>query len=201
MPFITEEIFCSLQTYGVQEGEKLEETIMLSQWPEYSAEWDFAEEEAAIERIKEMVKGIRNVRTEMDVPPSRKAKLYITSEDAAVRDIFEANKEVYVNLAFTSEISVQQGKDGIGDDAVSVVIPGAVVYLPLEDLVDFEKEKERLNKEKEKLTKELARSRGMLSNEKFLSNAKPEKVQEEKEKLAKYEQMMEQVEQRLASFS
>ena len=201
MPFITEEIFCSLQTYGVQEGEKLEETIMLSQWPEYSAEWDFAEEEAAIERIKEMVKGIRNVRTEMDVPPSRKAKLYITSEDAAVRDIFEANKEVYVNLAFTSEISVQQGKDGIGDDAVSVVIPGAVVYLPLEDLVDFEKEKERLNKEKEKLTTELARSRGMLSNEKFLSNAKPEKVQEEKEKLAKYEQMMEQVEQRLASFS
>ena len=148
-----------------------------------------------------MVKGIRNVRTEMDVPPSRKAKLYITSEDAAVRDIFEANKEVYVNLAFTSEISVQQGKDGIGDDAVSVVIPGAVVYLPLEDLVDFEKEKERLNKEKEKLTKELARSRGMLANEKFLSNAKPEKVQEEKEKLAKYEQMMEQVEQRLASFS
>ena len=201
MPFITEEIFCSLQTYGVQEGEKLEETIMLSQWPEYSPEWDFAAEETAIERIKEMVKGIRNVRTEMDVPPSRKAKLYITSEDAAVRDIFEANKEVYVNLAFTSEISVQQGKDGIGDDAVSVVIPGAVVYLPLEDLVDFEKEKERLNKEKEKLTKELARSRGMLANEKFLSNAKPEKVQEEKEKLAKYEQMMEQVEQRLASFS
>ena len=80
------------------------------------------------------------------------------------------------------------------------MIPDAVAYLPLEDLVDFEKEKERLNKEKDKLTKELARSMGMLSNEKFLNNAKPEKVQEEKDKLAKYEQMMAQVEERLAQF-
>ena len=119
-------------------------------------------------------------------------------EDANLRNTFEENKEVYVNLASASEITVQADKNGIGEDAVSVVIPGAVVYLPLEDLVDFEKEKERLNKEKDKLTKELARSKGMLSNEKFLNNAKPEKVQEEKDKLAKYEQMMAQVEQRLA---
>ena len=148
--------------------------------------------------FRSLVKGIRNVRTEMDVPPSRKAKLFITSEDANLRNTFEENKEVYVNLASASEITVQADKKGIGEDAVSVVIPGAVVYLPLEDLVDFEKEKERLNKEKDKLTKELARSKGMLSNEKFLNNAKPEKVQEEKDKLAKYEQMMAQVEQRLA---
>ena len=192
MPFITEEIFCTLQSD--------EETIMLSKWPEYKKEWNFPAEEAAIEHCKDLVKGIRNVRTQMDVPPSRKAKLFITSDDEAVRKIFEDNKEVYVNLAFTSEITVQQGKAGIGDDAVSVVIPDAVAYLPLEDLVDFEKEKERLNKEKDKLTKELARSRGMLSNEKFLNNAKPEKVQEEKDKLAKYEQMMAQVEERLAQF-
>ena len=112
--------------------------------------------------------------------------------------LFRSNKEVYVNLAFTNEIAVQENKEGISENAVSVVIPGAVVYLPLEDLVDFEKEKERLMKEKEKLEKELARSKGMLSNERFLSNAKPEKVQEEKEKLAKYEQMMAQVEERLA---
>lgn len=125
--------------------------------------------------------------------------MFITSEDSRVLKIFEENKEVYVNLASTSEIFVQTDKNGIGDDAVSVVIPGAVVYLPLEDLVDFEKEKERLTKEKERLAKELARSKGMLSNEKFLNNAKPEKVQEEKEKLAKYEQMMAQVEERLAS--
>ena len=190
MPFITEEIFCTLQSK--------EETIMLSQWPEYTDAWNFPEEESAIERCKDLVKGVRNVRTEMDVPPSRKAKLFVVSENADVREVFDNNREVYVNLAFTSEITVQADKSGIGEDAVSIVIPDAVVYLPLEDLVDFEKEKERLNKEKEKLTKELARSRGMLSNEKFLSNAKPEKVEEEKAKLAKYEQMMAQVEERLA---
>ena len=198
MPFITEEIFCSLQTYGIAEGEKTEETIMLSSWPEYKAQWSFEKEEAAIEHCKDLVKGIRNVRTEMDVPPSRKAKLFIVSEDAGLREVFEENKEVYVNLAFTSEIVVESDKSGIGEDAVSVVIPGAVAYLPLEDLVDFEKEKERLTKEKEKLTKELARSKGMLSNEKFLANAKPEKVEEEKAKMAKYEQMMAEVEARLA---
>ena len=190
MPFITEEIFCTLQNE--------EETIMLSKWPEFTEEWNFPEEEAAVERIKDLVRGVRNVRTEMDVPPSRKAKLFVVSENADVRKVFEDNKLVYVNLAFTSEIIVAADKSGIGEDAVSVVIPDAVVYLPLEDLVDFEKEKERLMKEKEKLTKELARSKGMLSNEKFLSNAKPEKVQEEKEKLEKYEKMMAQVEARLA---
>ena len=190
MPFITEEIFCSLQAD--------EETIMLSQWPEYKDEWNFPAEEAAIEHCKDLVKGVRNVRTEMDVPPSRKAKIYIVSEDAELCKIFDANKEVYVNLAFTNDIAVQADKTGISDNAVSVVIPGAVVYLPLEELVDFEKEKERLLKEKEKLEKELARSKGMLSNERFLNNAKPEKVQEEKDKLAKYEQMMAQVEERLA---
>jgi len=190
MPFITEEIFCTLHPEA--------ETIMLSDWPVYKEEWNFPAEEAAIEHCKDLVKGVRNVRTEMDVPPSRKAKIYIVSEDDALRATFDANKEVYVNLAFTNEIAVQADKAGISDNAVSVVIPGAVVYLPLEDLVDFEKEKERLMKEKEKLEKELARSKGMLSNERFLSNAKPEKVQEEKDKLAKYEQMMAQVEERLA---
>ncbi|SFG15254.1 valyl-tRNA synthetase [Lachnospiraceae bacterium C7] len=190
MPFITEEIFCTIQSE--------EETIMLSQWPQYEEEYNFPEDEAAIEHCKDLVKGIRNVRTQMDVPPSRKAKVIIVAEDDKLAQTFEDNKEVYVNLAFANEIVVQKTKDGIADDAVSVVIPSAVVYLPLEDLVDFEKEKERLNNEKAKLTKELARSRGMLSNEKFVNNAKPEKVQEEREKLAKYEQMMAQVEERLA---
>ena len=142
---------------------------------------------------------MRNVRTQMDVPPSRKAKLFVVSDDASIRADLDANKDVYVNLASASQIFIQADKTGISEDAVSVVIPGAVAYLPLEELVDFEKEKERLNKEKDKLTKELARSRGMLSNEKFLANAKPEKVEEEKAKLAKYEQMMAQVEERLAS--
>ena len=151
-----------------------------------------------LEHCKDLVKGIRNVRTDMDVPPSRKAKVFIVSEDAGLRDTFELNKEAYQNLAGASEIAVQADKTGIEEDAVSVVIPGATLYLPLEDLVDFEKEKERLLKEKERLSKELARSKGMLSNEKFLSKAPEAKVQEEKDKLAGYEQMMAQVEERLA---
>ena len=190
MPFITEEIFCNLQDE--------EETIMTSQWPQFKEEWNFKAEEAAIEACKELVKAVRNVRTSMDVPPSRKAKLVIVSEDAAVRSTFADNSNVYINLASASEILVQADKTGIGEDAVSVVVPGATAYLPLEDLVDFEKEIARLTKEKDKLTKELSRSRGMLSNQKFLANAKPQKVQEEKDKLAKYEQMMAQVEERLA---
>ena len=189
MPFITEEIFCTLQSE--------EETIMLSKWPEYKNEWNFPTEEAAIEHCKDLVKAVRNVRTQMDVPPSRKAKLVIVSEDQAVRRVFEDNKEVYVNLAFTSEIAVQADKSGVGEDAVSAVIPDAVVYLPLEDLVDFEKEKERLLKEKDRLEKELERSRKMLGNEKFVSKAPAAKIQEEKDKQAKYEQMMAQVLQRL----
>ena len=182
MPFITEEIFCTLQDE--------EETIMKSAWPQFMDEWNFPAEEVDLEACKELVKAVRNVRTSMDVPPSRKAKLYIVSEDEAVRATFEANKNVYINLASASEIVVQANKNGIHEDAVSVVVPGATCYLPLEDLVDFEKEIARLTKEKEKLTRELGRSRGMLSNQKFLANAKPTKVQEEKDKLEKYERMM-----------
>ena len=191
MPFITEEIFCTLHPK--------EETIMLAKWPEYRADWNFPAEEEMLEHCKDLVKGVRNVRTEMDVPPSRKAKIFIVADDAALRETFEKTREAYQNLA--GDVRVQADKNGIEDDAVSVVIPGATLYLPLEDLVDFEKEKERLLKEKERLTKELARSRGMLSNEKFLSKAPEAKVQEEKEKLAGYEQMMAQVEERLAQMN
>ena len=189
MPFVSEEIFCTLQDK--------EPTIMLSEWPTYREEFHFPEAEEAVEHVKDLVKGVRNIRTDMEVPPSRKAKVFIVTEDVELRDTFEEMKESYRLLAGASEIQVQADKEGIGEDAVSVVIPSAVLYLPLEDLVDFEKERERLEKEKSRLEKELARSRGMLSNEKFLSKAPESKVQEEKEKLVKYEQMMAQVEERL----
>ena len=189
MPFITEEIFVTLQSE--------EETIMLSKWPAYREDWCFPEEERAIEHCKDLVKAVRNVRTQMDVPPSRKAKLVVVSQDAAVREIFDANREVYVNLAFTSEICVQADAAGVSETAVSAVIPDAVVYLPLEDLVDFEKERARLLKEKDRLSKELERSKKMLGNEKFVSKAPAAKIQEEKDKQAKYEQMMAQVLQQL----
>ena len=190
MPFITEEIYCTLNPQ--------EETIMLADWPVYKEEWNFSAEEEMLAHVKELVKGIRNLKTEMDVPPSRKAKVFIVSEDKALCETFESMKKTYQNLISASEIDVQSDKAGIGEDAVSVVIPGAVVYMPLEDLVDMEKEKERLLKEEERLKKELARSHGMLNNEKFVSKAPAAKIQEEKDKLAKYEQMMATVQERLA---
>lgn len=185
MPFITEEIYCTLHPQ--------EETIMLTSWPEFKEEYNFEQEEMEVERCKELVKAVRNRRSEMDVPPSRKAAVYLVSEKPEVRTVFDGLKDMYANLMGASEVTVQKDKEGIGEDAVSIVIPDAAVYIPLEDLVDMEKERERLTKEKERLTKELARSKGMLNNEKFLSKAPESKVLEEKEKLAKYEQMMQQV--------
>ncbi len=191
MPFITEEIFCTLQSE--------EETIMLSAWPEYDEAMDFPVEEAKVERAKDVVRGMRQLRTDMDVPPSKKAAIHIVADAADVRATFDEITPIFKTLAGATEVFIQADKAGISDDAVSAVIPDATLFVPLEDLVDFEKEKERLTKEKEKLEKELARSRGMLSNEKFMSKAPEAKVAEEREKLAKYEAMMAQVEARLAS--
>ena len=189
MPFLTEEIFCTLHPK--------EATIMLADWPVYQKERSFAAEEAVVERCKELVRSVRNRRSEMDVPPSRKASVFLVSDKEEVRNVFASQKDMYAGLMGAGEITVQADKSGIAEDAVSIVIPDAVAYIPLSDLVDLEKEKERLQKEKERLNKELARSKGMLGNERFLSKAPEAKVQEEKEKLAKYEQMMEQVTARL----
>lgn len=189
MPFLTEEIFCTLHPE--------EATIMLADWPVYQKERSFAAEEAVVERCKELVRSVRNRRSEMDVPPSRKASVFLVSDKEEVRNVFASQKDMYAGLMGAGEITVQADKSGIAEDAVSIVIPDAVAYIPLSDLVDLEKEKERLQKEKERLNKELARSKGMLGNERFLSKAPEAKVQEEKEKLAKYEQMMEQVTARL----
>ena len=190
MPFITEEIFCTLQDE--------EESIMISSWPVYTEAWNFAADEKAIETIKEAVRAIRTVRTSMNVPPSRKAKVFVVSDSEEIRGIFENGKAFFASLAFASEAAVQADKAGIADDAVSAVIPGANIYIPFADLVDIEKEIERLKKEEAKLTKEIARSKGMLSNEKFISKAPAAKIEEEKAKYEKYQQMMAQVQERLA---
>ena len=170
---------------------------MISSWPVYQAEWSYETEEQAVETIKEAVRAIRNVRTGMNVPPSKKAKVYVVSDDAEVQNIFENGKVFFATLGYASEVAVQSDVEGIAQDAVSAVIHKAVIYIPLEELVDIEKEKERLTKEKERLTQELARVNGMLNNERFISKAPEAKVREEKEKLVKYEQMMQQVEERL----
>lgn len=171
---------------------------MISSWPEYKEEWNFTSEERAIETIKEAVRGIRNVRTGMNVPNSRKATVYVVSENAKLRGIFEHGKVFFAALGFAGEVLVQADKNGIAEDAVSVMIPEAAIYMPLTELVDVAKEKERLKKEEERLQKELARVNGMLNNEKFVSRAPASKIQEEKGKLEKYTQMMRQVKERLS---
>ena len=192
MPFITEEIFRNLTG---------EESIMISAWPEYKEAWSFAEEEGSVELIKEAVRAIRNTRSSMNVPPSKKAKVYVVSESGRVRAVFEGSRSFFAALAYASEVCVQADKAGIGEDAVSALIPQAAVYMPFAELVDLEKELERLKKEEERLTKELARVNGMLNNEKFMSKAPQSKIDEEKEKLAKYTQMMAQVKEHLAALA
>jgi len=189
MPFITEEIFCTLQSE--------EESIMISKWPEYAEERSFAKEEKDIEIIKEAVRGIRNVRTEMNVAPSRKASVYVVSEEQAILNTFTEGKLFFASLAYANEVILQKDKTGIAQDAVSVVIPGATLYIPFAELVDIAQEIERLQKEKKRLEGELARVNGMLGNERFISKAPEAKIAEEREKLAKYTQMMEQVTTRL----
>ena len=193
MPFITEEIFCTLQSE--------EESIMISSWPVYQDDWSFAKEEQDIETIKDAVRGVRNIRTEMNVAPSRKAMIYVVSEKEEVRRAFTEGKLFFTFLAGASEVVIQEDKNGIAEDAVSVVIHGATLYIPFAELVDIAQEIERLKKEEKRLTGELARVNGMLNNEKFMGKAPQAKIDEEKAKLEKYTQMMEQVKERLAQLS
>ena len=191
MPFVTEEIYGKL----VPE----EESLMMSAWPEYDEALNFPEAERIVDHYKEIVRGIRNVRAEMNVPNSRKATAYVVCEDlrrvcdrTCIYDRFCTNRWLLCWI-----LIIQNDKAGIADDAVSVVVPDATVYVPLEELIDFDQEIERLTKEETRLNKEIARAQGMLNNEKFVSKAPEAKVQEEREKLETYKQMKAQVSERL----
>ena len=190
MPFVTEEIYCTLTG---------EESVMIADWPVYKDEWNFAAEEMDIDVIKEAVRGVRNIRTEMNVPPSRKANTFVVSEKAEIRKIFEETESIFEKLAYSDKVVVQADKAGIADDAVSVVIHDAVIYIPFAELVDIDKELERLSKEKTRLEGEIKRGESMLSNERFLSKAPAAKVEEEKAKLTKYKETYEQVVERIES--
>ena len=190
MPFITEEIFCSLQDE--------EESIMVSEWPVFEEEFDFKAEENEVEMIKNAVRNIRNLRADMNVPPRKKASVYVVSEKEEVRRVFEDSKVFFATLGYASEVHVQADKAGIAEDAVSTVIPDAVIYMPFAELVDVEKEIARLEKEAGRLEGEIKRAKGMLSNERFVSKAPAAKVEAEKEKLEKYTAMAAQVAERLS---
>ncbi|MBR4767591.1 MAG: class I tRNA ligase family protein, partial [Lachnospiraceae bacterium] len=193
MPFITEEIFTNLQDK--------EETIMLSAWPEYKPEDDYPEEESHVEILKEAIRAIRSLRTDMNVAPSRKANVHVVSDDGSVREIFRNSKSFFSTLAFASDVFVEADRSNVNDSMVSAVTSRAVLFIPLADLVDFEKERERLNKERERIENEISRSNNMLNNPRFVEKAPADKVAAEKEKLAKYEGMLEEVKARLNALS
>jgi valyl-tRNA synthetase len=198
MPFVTEEIYCTLREMS---DRKEAESIMIADWPLYNEDFEYDKEAEAVELIKEAVKGIRNVRTEMNVPPSRKATVIVVSDNSEIRDIFTNSKVFFATLGYASEVIIQKDKTGISQDAVSAVIQGAVIYIPFAELVDIEKEIERLNKEKERLEGELKRVNGMLANPNFVNKAPENKLAEERAKLDKYADMMKQVMERLEHFS
>ena len=159
---------------------------------------NFPEEEKEVEKIMEAVRGIRTARTDHGVAPSRKAKVIVTSKDANTRKVFEDGTLLFAKLANASEIDVAEDPSSVPEGAISVVLPDAVLYLPLADLVDVAAETERLEKEVKRLQGELARSEKMLSNERFLAKAPQAKIDEEKEKQKNYQAQMEGVEKELA---
>ena len=193
MPFITEEIFTHIQNE--------EESIMISQWPEFREEWNFKENEIEIDTIKEAVRSIRNIRAEMNVAPSKKAKVIIVTNDDFTKNVFEKSEVFFKTLAYASELVVQDNKNGVGDDAVSVVIPHAAIYMPFAELVDIEKEIERLTKEKEKMLSEIQRVEKKLSNQGFVAKAPANVIDEEKAKGEKYKAILNQIEERLAQMN
>ena len=190
IPFITEEIFDHLPTANGM--------IIVSEWPEFKEEDNMAKEEAMMDVMMDGIRNVRNVRSEKNVPPSKKAKvIMVPSEDKL--EAVEAGKDYFKTLASASEVEVRADEAGIPEDAVSVVIDGVKIFIPLDELVDFEKELERLNKEKAKLEGEIKRVNGKLSNQGFLAKAPQKLVDEEKAKKEKFEEMMKSVEERLAS--
>ncbi|MDO4962199.1 MAG: valine--tRNA ligase [Eubacteriales bacterium] len=192
MPFITEEIFVNLTG---------EESIMISEYPEYAADWSFNEDASDVEGLKEAVRAIRGIRADKNVPPSKKVSVYVVAEDEKVRKAFEAAKNVFASLVQASDVSIRADKAGIDANAVSAVTSNAAIFIPLNELVDMAEELARLKKEEKRLEGELERSGKMLSNEKFISKAPAAKIEEEKTKQATYEEMMRKVREQIAALS
>ncbi|HUM84453.1 MAG TPA: valine--tRNA ligase [Lachnospiraceae bacterium] len=196
MPFITEEIYCTLLPS--------EKTIMTAEWPKYREDRNFPEDERLIGEYQELVRGIRGIRMEMNVPAGTKTELTIVGKDEAACRDFEILKDTLAGMermVFATEVRIQSGKEGVGDDAVTVVTSRATAYIPLDELVDREKEIARLNQENAKMDKEIARGEGMLGNPNFLGKAPAAKIAEEREKLAKYKAVKQQIVDQLAGYT
>ena len=189
MPFVTEKIY--MQLYHN------DESIMISKWPEYTESLSFEKEEEQIEKLKTIIVGIRNLRTNLNVHPSKKSKLIFVTKTA--NDMLKESSAMIQKLGFANEIDIQENKENIPQNAMSVLADGIEVYIPFEELVDLEAEKQRLQGERAKLLSEVARGEKMLSNPGFVNKAPESKINEEKAKLAKYKEMLEKVEERIKS--
>ena len=189
MPFVTEKIY--MQLYHN------DESIMISKWPEYTESLSFEKEEEQVEKLKTIIVGIRNLRTNLNVHPSKKSKLIFVTKTA--NDMLKESSAMIQKLGFANEIDIQENKENIPQNAMSVLADGIEVYIPFEELVDLEAEKQRLQGERAKLLSEVARGEKMLSNPGFVNKAPESKINEEKAKLAKYKEMLEKVEERLKS--
>lgn len=189
MPFITEEIYRHLIND--------DESIMISAWPKYDKALHFPEAEKDMQLITDAIKAVRNIKVEMNVPPSRKNKLIFVAGDAEAK-VLAGGRKYFERLAGASEIAVQADKSGIPSDAVAAVIHGAEIYIPLEDLVDIAKEIERLEKEKANLEKELERVDSKLNNQGFVAKALAKVIEEERAKKAKYAEMYDKLMERLS---
>jgi valyl-tRNA synthetase len=187
MPFITEEIYLNLYD--------IDESIMISNYSDYQEGFIFEEEENEIELLKKIITEIRNVRTTMNVHPSKKSELiFVTTK---YKDLIESSENFLLKLGFGEKIVIEDTKKNISDDAISILNTDIDLYIPFEDLVNIEEEIERLENEKAKYMSEVKRSEGILSNENFLAKAPKEKVELEKEKLQDYKDKLDSVNNRL----
>ena len=188
MPFVTSKIYGGLVHYNDKE-------LMVSEWPEYKETLNYENEEETVEKLKEIITEIRNVRTKMNVHPSKKSKLIFVTEK--LKDAINESQEFIKKLGFGEEIVLQNTEEGIDKNAISIIKNDVKLFIPFEDLVDIEQEKARLEQEKTKTISEIQRAEKMLSNPGFTSKAPQTKIDEEKAKLEKYKSMLEEIEGRL----
>ena len=191
MPFITEEIYSKMYND--------DESIMITKWPEYSEKLNFAKEEEMTSEIMNIIVEIRNIRSKMNVHPSKKTKLIFVTKTA--KQEIEQSATFLEKLGFANKIEVQETADNIPENAVAIISKNMEVHIPFEDLVDLEEEKKRLQDEKKRLEAEVARGEKMLSNPGFVAKAPESKINEEKAKLANYKELLENVEQKLTKMN
>jgi len=193
MPFITEEIWSYLPH---SDNEKTKDNpqcyLIKAAWPVYSEKRHFAAEEESLETAMEAIRAIRNIRAEAEAAPSRKLTAVILSHDEKL-DIIKGGERYIKDLANITDIRFISDKKDVPEDVMSAVIDGIEIFIPLEDLVDFAQEAERLEKEKARLEGEVKRVRGKLSNQGFVAKAPESVVNEEREKQVKYEDMLAKV--------